>query len=77
MGFGQISFSEKRQRDKAFHEGVALILLEEYEMASVEMTRCLEIDSTFAPAYLQRGRILIQWGSMESAMADLDTALSL
>lgn len=75
MAFGQISFSEKRQRDKAFHEGVTLILLEEYEMASMEMNRCIEIDSTFAPAYLKRGQIHIQWASMEFAMADLDTAL--
>ena len=75
MAFGQMTFSEKRQRDKAFHEAVTLILLEEYEMASAELTRCLDIDSSFAPAYLQRGRILIQWGSLERAMDDLDSAI--
>ena len=72
----QISFSEKRQRDKAFHEGVALILQEDFEMASVKLTECLYIDSTFAPAYLQRGRIMIEWGAMENAMEDIDKALN-
>ena len=56
---GQISFSEKRQRDKAHFEGVKLILEGDLEMASVLFTESLEIDSTYAPAYLQRGRIMI------------------
>ena len=74
MAFCQISFSEKRQRDKAFHEGVTLILQKEFELASATLTGCLEIDSTFAPAYMQRGRILIEWGALDRAMADLDQA---
>lgn len=71
----QLSFTEKRQRDKVFHKGIEFILQEDYELAGVSMTECLEIDSTFAPAYLQRGRIFIQWASLDNAMNDLDSAL--
>lgn len=73
--FAQLSFTERRQRDKVFHKGVELILQEDFDMAGVSMTECLEIDSTFAPAYLQRGRIFIQWGSLEHAKNDLDSAI--
>ncbi|MFO7668834.1 MAG: tetratricopeptide repeat protein [Bacteroidales bacterium] len=75
MAFSQISFSERRQRDQVYHDGVSLILKEEFEMASAKLTESLEIDPAFAPAYLQRGRILIQWGSMDRAMGDLDSAI--
>ena len=74
MAFCQISFSEKRQRDKSYHEGVTLVLQQEFELASVKFSGCIDIDTTFAPAYLQRGRILIEWGAMDRAMEDLDLA---
>ncbi len=72
---GQLSFTEKRQRDKALNEGITYILQEEYEMAGVKLTECLTLDSTFSPAYLQRGRILIEWGALDDAMDDLDLAI--
>ena len=73
--YGQLSFTEKRQRDKALNEGIAYIYQEEYELASVKLNECLELDSTYSLAYLQRGRILIEWGIMDDAMDDLDLAI--
>lgn len=73
--FGQLSFADKRKRDKALNEGITLILQEEYEMASVKLTECLTLDSTFSPAYLMRGRIMIEWGVYDVAMEDFNLAI--
>ncbi len=72
---GQLSFKEKRQRDKSLNEGIAHIIHEEYELAAVKLTESLELDSTFAPAYLLRGKIWIEWGAMEDALDDLELAI--
>jgi tetratricopeptide (TPR) repeat protein len=71
----QVTFSEKRQRDRTYFEGISRILRQEYELASSSFTDCIGIDSSYAPAYLQRGRILIEWGALEGALKDLDRAL--
>ncbi len=71
----QLSFSEKRVRDNTLNEGIAFIHQRQFEQAAARFTRCLDLDSTFAPAYLQRGRIFIEWGLMDDAMADLDMAI--
>ena len=55
----------------------ALISQEDFEEAYTKMNECLEIDTAFAPAYLQRGRIWIQWGALEDASEDLDRAIGL
>ena len=73
--YGQLSFSEKRQRDKALNEAISLISQEQYELAAAKLTQCLDLDSAFAPAYMQRGRVFIEWGIMEDALMDLDMAL--
>jgi tetratricopeptide (TPR) repeat protein len=73
--YGQLSFTEKRQRDKALNEGITYIIQEEYELANVKFNECLRLDSTFSLAYLNRGRILLEWGIIEDAMDDLDLAI--
>ncbi len=75
VAFGQLSFKEKRQRDKALNEGISNIISGDYEQAAVKLTDCLTLDSTNAMAYLQRGRILIEWGALNDAMEDLDRAI--
>lgn len=72
---GQLSFKEKRLRDKALNAGITYINQKEFEPAAVKLTECLDLDSTFAPAYLQRGRIWIEWGALDDAMDDLNLAI--
>ena len=72
---GQLTFSEKRQRDKSLNDAITYIHQEQYELAAAKLTNCLDLDSTFAPAYLQRGRVFMEWGMMEDAMLDIDIAL--
>jgi tetratricopeptide (TPR) repeat protein len=72
---GQLSFTDARLRDRAMNEGIGYILRGEYMLAEARLSECLEIDSTFAPAYLQRGRIWLEWGETEEAMRDLERAL--
>lgn len=74
---GQLTFTQKRQRDKALNEAITRILQEDYEMASAILTECIDMDSTFAPAYLQRGRILLEWGAFDDALEDLNRAILL
>ena len=73
--YGQLIFKEKRQRDKVLNEGISYIINEEYELAAIKLSECLTIDSTFAKAYLQRGRVWIQWGALDDAIDDLDLAI--
>ncbi len=75
MVCGQLGFSEKRQRDKNLNEAITYITQEQYELAASKLTQCLILDSAFAPAYLQRGRIFLEWGMMDDAMLDLDMAI--
>lgn len=73
--YGQLSFTEKRHRDKTLNEGIAYIIQEEFELANVKFNECLEVDSTYALAYLNRGRIHLEWGIIEDALNDLDQAI--
>lgn len=71
----QLSFTEKRLRDKAYNEGIDYVLQGQYELAAASFTHCTDLDSTFASAWLQKGRIFIEWGALEDAMGQFDTAL--
>jgi tetratricopeptide (TPR) repeat protein len=77
MALGQLSFSETRLRDRTLNEGISSMIRGEYVMAEVRLSECLELDSTFAPAYFQRARIWLEWGEIEDALDDLDMALLL
>jgi tetratricopeptide (TPR) repeat protein len=70
----QPSFSEKKLRDKALNEGISYIQQGEYELAAYSVMSCLELDSTFAPAWLLIGQIFIEWGVLEDARAHLQMA---
>ena len=72
---GQLSFSERKLRDRTLNEGITYVQQGEYELASSSVSQCLELDSTFALAWLLRGQIFIEWGVMEDAKAALDMAL--
>ncbi len=73
---GQLSFSELRIRDKAYNEGIAYIQQGQYELAAASFTQCTDLDSTFAPAWLLKGRIFIEWGVLEDAIGQIDLALT-
>ena len=73
--YGQPSFTERRLRDKTLNEGITHIQQQEYELAAASFTVCLDLDSTFAQAWLLRGQVFIEWGIMEDAMDELDMAL--
>ena len=72
---GQLTFTETRLRDRALNEGISLMSDGEYQMAEARFSECLELDSTYAPAYIQRSRIYLEWGETDEAMNDLDSAL--
>jgi len=71
----QLSFTEVRLRDKAYNEGVEYIQQGQYELAAASLTSCTDLDSTFAPAWLMKGRIFLEWGAMEDAKSHFETAL--
>jgi len=73
--FGQPSFSERRVRDKSLNEGITYVQQGEYEQAAAACSVCLDLDSTFAPAWLLKGQIFIEWGVLEDARIALETAL--
>lgn len=72
---GQPSFSENRLRDKALNEGITSVLHKDYEQAAESFSLCLDLDSTFAPAWLYRGKLYIEWGRLDDAMVQFDKAL--
>ncbi len=74
--YGQPSFSERRQRDKSLNEGITFISERQYELAAASFTHCLDLDSTYAPAWLLRGRIFIEWGAYEDALEEINMALN-
>lgn len=73
---GQLSFTDKRVRDRTLNEGIAHIQQDQYSEAADCFNRCLELDSTLSSAYLFRGRIFMEWGIMEDAMSDIDMAIA-
>lgn len=74
IAHGQLSFSERKLRDKTLNEGITQVYEGEYELAALSANRCLELDSTFAPAWLLRGQIFVEWGVLEDARADFQKA---
>lgn len=72
---GQPSFSEKRIRDKTLNEGITYVQQGEYDLADVCFITCLDMDSTFAEAWLRKGQIFIERGNLEDARNALQMAL--
>ena len=72
--YGQPSFSEKRLRDKTLNEGISYAQQGEYELAASSISSCLELDSTYAPAWLLKGQLFIEWGVLEDARGALQIA---
>ena len=72
---GQPSFTERRVRDKTLNEGIAYVQQGEYGLAAVRFDRCLELDSTFAPAWLLKGRLFIEAGDLFEARNMIETAI--
>ena len=70
----QLSYSELKLRDKMLNEGITYILEEELELGAANVWSCLEMDSTFAPAWLLKGQILLEWGAVEDAREALKQA---
>ena len=60
--YGQPSFAELRQRDKSLNEGITYVSEGQYELAAASFTHCLDLDSTFAPAWLLKGQLFIEEG---------------
>lgn len=71
---GQLSFSESKFRDKLLNEGITYIQQGEYERGSANIWRCLEMDSTYAPAWLLLGQLYLEWGVPEDAREAFQTA---
>ena len=76
MVHAQLSYSELRLRDKTLNDGIAYILEEELELGAASVWSCLDMDSTFAPAWLLKGQILLEWGALEDAREALKQAFS-
>jgi len=72
---GQPSFSEKRTRDKTLNEGITYVQQGEYDQAATCFIVCLELDSTYAPAWLLSGQLAMERGNMESASEAIEMAL--
>jgi tetratricopeptide (TPR) repeat protein len=74
LASGQLSYSETKFRDKLLNEGIAYIQQGEYERGSANVWRCLEMDSTYAPARLLIGQLYLEWGVPEEARAAFQKA---
>lgn len=72
---GQASFSEKRVRDKTLNEGITYVQQGEYDLAAACFTVCLDLDSTYAPAWLLSGQLSLERGNTEEAYEAIQTAL--
>jgi tetratricopeptide (TPR) repeat protein len=72
---GQLSFTEKRIRDKTLNEGISHVLQRDYELAARSFNTCIEMDSTFAAAWLRLGQLYIERGDLEEARTALQKAL--
>ena len=70
----QPSYAELKLRDKTLNEGISYIQQGEYDLAASRVASCLELDSTFARAWLLKGQLLMEWGIPEDALAALKKA---
>lgn len=71
----QLSVKEQRQMKRLYNAGIEQITSMDYPGAGASFDQCLALDSTFARAYLQRGRVKAELGEMESAFSDLERSL--
>jgi tetratricopeptide (TPR) repeat protein len=74
LALAQPSYAELKLRDKTLNEGISYIQEGEYEMAASRVATCLELDSTFARAWLLKGQLFMEWGLPEEALEALQTA---
>jgi tetratricopeptide (TPR) repeat protein len=70
----QPSFSKQKLRDKTLNEGISAIQRGEYELAGVSIWKCLELDSTYAPAWILKGQLYLEWGVPENALESFKIA---
>lgn len=56
------------------NEGIAFIQQGEFELAASSIWSSLDLDSTYAPAWLLRGQIFLEWGVLEDAREAFQTA---
>jgi len=73
--YSQPSFSEKRARDKTLNEGITYVQQGEYDLAEISFIVCLDLDSTYAPAWLLLGQLHMERGNMEDAYKALQLAI--
>jgi tetratricopeptide (TPR) repeat protein len=70
----QPSYAERKARDKVLNEGIAYIQQGDYELGGASVWRCLELDSTYAPAWLVRGQLYLEWGVLDEARSSFQKA---
>lgn len=73
----QISVKDQRQMKRLYNAGVGQISSMDFMEAAVSFDQCLALDSTYAPAYLQRGRVKAELGDQQGALSDLAEAIRL
>lgn len=71
---GQLSVREKREMDRFYNAGVEQLRENDYIEAISSFDKCLGIDSTYAMAYLNRGRVKEALGDHDGAIDDLSQA---
>lgn len=72
----QLSFKERRQLERSYNSGVEEIYNKSYVNAITAFSKCIEIDSNYAIAYLQRGRVKAELDQIEEALKDMEMAIS-
>jgi tetratricopeptide (TPR) repeat protein len=75
MAEAQLSVKEQRQVKRSYNAGVEHLQSMDYMGAVDAFDQCLALDSTFAQAWLQRGRAKAAMGQMDRALSDLDRAI--
>jgi tetratricopeptide (TPR) repeat protein len=70
----QPSYAELKLRDKILNEGISFVQQGEYDLAASRIETSLDLDSTFANAWLLKGQLFIEWGLPEEARTSLQKA---
>jgi len=70
----QPSYAERKLSVKTLNEAISHIREGEYELAASRVATCLELDSTFARAWLLKGQLFMEWGLPEEALEAFQTA---
>lgn len=76
LALAQPSYAELKLRDKTLNEGISFIQQGEYDLAASRIAHCLELDSTFARAWLLKGQLFMEWGIPGDALQALQKARS-